>query len=161
VVRMASPHMFNIRNSRSDLRPPHIPSNMPSSHSSGGFYEMQISIQQDFGGIEMEHHRADLLKRLDHVIRRLDRGLEHFKQHDPEFDEAYLQRTKHQYQYLREILLEANATSYVSFNDHAAPSSDSCLRVSHNISVAPSPVPSVSQVEYRATTPSTSFIPPS
>jgi hypothetical protein len=106
-----SNRMLNIQNSRSDLRPPHTPNNMPSSHLSGGFYEMQISIQEDFGGVGMEHHRADLLKRLDHVIRRLDRGLEYFKQYDPEFNEVYLQRTKHQYQYLREILLEMNMGS--------------------------------------------------
>ena len=102
---------------------PHDPNNIPSSYMSGGFYEMQISILEDFRGIGMEHHRADLLKRLDHVIRQLDRGL-YFKRLDPAFNEDYLQRTKHQYQYLREILLEANATSdqpYVSFNDHAAP----------------------------------------
>ena len=106
-----SNRMLNIQNSRSDLRPPHTPNNMPSSYFSGGFYEMQISIQEDFGGAGMEHHRADLLKRLDHVIRRLDRGLEYFKQHDPAFNEAYLQRTKHQYQYLREILLEIDIGS--------------------------------------------------
>jgi hypothetical protein len=106
-----SNRMLNIQDSRSDLRPPHIPNNMPSSHLSGGFYEMQVSVQEDFGGVGMEHHRADLLKRLDHVIRRLDRGLEYFKQHDPAFNEAYLQRTKHQYRYLREILLEIDIGS--------------------------------------------------
>jgi hypothetical protein len=112
----------------SGLWPPHIANNMPSSQLSGGFYEMQISIQQDFGGIGMEHHRADLLQQLDHVIGRLDHGLGYLKQHDPEFNEAHLQRTKHQYQYLREILLEANIASdhpYVSFNDHAVPSAHS------------------------------------
>jgi hypothetical protein len=107
----------------------HIPSNMPSSYSFGGFYEMQISMKEDFRGIGMEHHRADLLQRLDLVIRQLDLGLEYFKKLDPKFDEDYLQRSKHQYQYLREILLEANITSdqpYVSFNDHATPSAHSC-----------------------------------
>ena len=94
------------------------PGNMPSSYFSGGFHEMQISIQKDFRGVGMGHHRADLLQRLDHVIRQLDRGLEYFKELDPKFDEDYLQRTKHQYQYLRDILLEANMTSdqsYVSY----------------------------------------------
>jgi hypothetical protein len=114
-------NMLNIQDSRSDLRPPHVPNNMPSSHLSGGFFEMQISIREDFGGIGMRHHRADLLQRLDHVIGRLDRGLEYLKQQNPGFNEAYLQGTKHQYQYLREILLEMNAKSeqsYVASNDH-------------------------------------------
>ena len=106
----------------------HGSDNMPSSYLSGGFYEMQISILEDFGGIEMEHHRADLLQRLDHVIEQLDRGVESFKRRNPEFNEDYLQRTKHQYRYIREILLEANMTSnqpYVSLNDHAAPATHS------------------------------------
>ena len=88
----------------------HIPSNMPSSYSFGGFYEMQISMKEDFRGIGMERHRADLLQRLDLVIRQLDLGLEYFKKLNPKFDEDYLQRAKHQYQYLREILLEVNIT---------------------------------------------------
>ena len=102
----------------------HIPNNMPSSYSSGGFYEMQISIQKYFRGIRMGHHRADLLQRLDQVIGQLDRGLEYLKQHSPEFNEDSLQRTKHQYQYLREMLLEMNMKSdqsCVLFNDHAIP----------------------------------------
>ena len=127
--------MLDIQDSRSDLRPPHIPNNMPSSHSSGGFFEMQISIQEDFGGIGMEHHRADLLQRLDHVIGRLDRGLEYFKQHDPGFNEVYLQRTKHQYKYLREILLETDTQSkqsYEAFDDHAPP--DTHITVTRDVS---------------------------
>jgi hypothetical protein len=97
---------------------------------------MQISILEDFRGIGMEHHRADLLQRLDHIIRQLDRGLKFFKRLDRKFDEDYLQRTKHQYQYLREILLEANVTSdqpYVSFNDHAAPYAHLCPRCTQDL----------------------------
>jgi hypothetical protein len=130
--------------SMSDLYPLHIPDNMPSSYLSGGFYEMQISIREDFGGIGMEHHRADLLQQLDHVIGRLGRGLENLKQHNPEFNEAHLQRTKHQYQYLREILLKMGAQrgqSHVAFNDHAPPESHTtAIRdVSPTVLVVPMP----------------------
>jgi hypothetical protein len=92
---------------------PSIPSHrMPSipdiSYLSGSFDDMEISIQEDFGGIGMGHHRADLLQRLDHVLRQLDRGLEYLKQHNPAFNEDYLQRMKDRYQSLSETLLETN-----------------------------------------------------
>ena len=74
----------------------------------GGFDEIYTSIWQDFGGIGMGHHRADLIQRLDHVLGQLDRGLEYFKQHSPEFHERKLQTRKDQYRGLREALLEAN-----------------------------------------------------
>ena len=35
--------------------------------------EMERSIREGFGGIEMECHRRDLIERLDHVLERLDR----------------------------------------------------------------------------------------
>ena len=70
-----------------------------------GFIEMCTSIQEDFCGIEMEHHRADLIQRLDHVIGQLDRGLEYIKQHEPSFNECDVRRGEGQYRELRETLL--------------------------------------------------------
>ena len=70
---------------------------------------MQISIQEDFGGIGMGHHRADLVQRLDHVLERLNRGLEYLKQHNPEFEEHHLVEMKSTYQKLRETLLDVDA----------------------------------------------------
>ena len=49
---------------------------------SGGLTEMQISIQEDFGGIGMGCHREDLIKRLDHVLGQLNRPHDIFYQWD-------------------------------------------------------------------------------
>jgi hypothetical protein len=155
IVPPSTPSLRTL-DSMSDL-PLHIPDNMPSSYLSGGFYEMQISIQEDFGGVGMRHHRADLLQQLDHVIGQLDRGLEYLKQHNPVFNEAYLQRTKHQYQYLREILLEMDTQSeqsYVAFNDHAPP--DTHTTTIRDVSP---PASVVARPEYWEPPPPTSLIP--
>jgi hypothetical protein len=161
------PHQSHIPISMPTPHPLHIPNNMPSSYSSGGFYEMQISIREDFGGIGMEHHRAELLQRLDHVIEQLDRGLEHLKQHDPEFNEDYLQRTKYQYRYLRDILLEINIKSdqsYVSLNDHAfcmlTPALDAHRIPQYTHMRTPSLVSLAPRPGYWASPPPTWFAPP-
>ena len=73
------------------------------------FNEMCTLIREDFGGIKMGHHRANLIQRLDHVLGQLDRGLEYIQQHKPEFDEYDLQRGKSEYQKFREMLLEINS----------------------------------------------------
>ena len=75
---------------------------------SGGYPRVQISIREDFSGIKMSSHRADLLQRLDHVLGQLDRGLEHFRREKPWLNEAHLQRRKDQYGRLRKILLEVD-----------------------------------------------------
>ena len=54
---------------------------------SGGFAEMQISIHEDFGGIGMGRHREDLIKRLDHVLTRLDVRI-HLTSPDPKIGPA-------------------------------------------------------------------------
>ena len=73
-----------------------------------GFDEMCTSIREDFCGIGMGHHRADLIRRLDHVLGQLDRGLEYLAQHDPELNEGDSRRRKDRYQKLGETLLEIN-----------------------------------------------------
>jgi len=72
------------------------------------FWEMRALIQEDFCGIGMGCHRADLIQRLDDVLWQLDQILEYLKQDDPGFDEHSLQSMMRQYQKLREILLEIN-----------------------------------------------------
>ena len=73
-----------------------------------GFKEMCASVRKDFRGIGMGRHRGDLVQRLDHVLGQLDRGLEYLQQHNPDLNETSVQKMKHQYQILREILLEVN-----------------------------------------------------
>ena len=68
-----------------------------------GFDKMCTSIREDFGRNGMGHHRADLIQRLDHVLEQIDRGPEHPAQRD-----LHMSGNKHQYQKLRETLLEIN-----------------------------------------------------
>jgi hypothetical protein len=127
---------------------------------------MQISIRDDFGGIEMGHHRGDLLQRLDHVLGQLDHGLEHLKHQNPELNNGHLQRMKYRYKTLREPLLETNvkAISRTSLstitplcvftlvpNGHRIPG-NSYVRT-------PSPVPVVSLLERSAFPRPTLFAP--
>jgi len=89
--------------------PSSYPLNIPQPHISSSFYEMQVSIHEDFGGIEMGHHRMELIQRLDRVLGKLDRGLEYLKQYNPEFDEDHLLGMKSTYHKLRETLLGVDA----------------------------------------------------
>jgi hypothetical protein len=73
---------------------------------SRGFIEMCTAIREDFGGIGMRHHRADLIQRLVYILRQLDRGLEYLKQHNPELKSKHLETMKKQYRTLEEVLLE-------------------------------------------------------
>jgi hypothetical protein len=73
-----------------------------------GHEEMEISIREDFRGIETSHHRDDLTKRLDYILRELDRGLENHKQHYQRIGVEDTQLAKTQYRRLREVLLEVD-----------------------------------------------------
>ena len=75
---------------------------------SGGLAEMQVSIREDFGGIEMWCHRRDLVKRLDHVLSQLDRGLDHLRQHKPTLNTCRISRAKTQCSKLKQVLLEVD-----------------------------------------------------
>ena len=75
---------------------------------SGGFAEMQMLIRKEFGGIGMERHREDLIKRLDHVLGRLDLGFEYLREHKPGLSWDHLERTKKQYGELKTTLLEVD-----------------------------------------------------
>ena len=68
--------------------------------------EMHASIREDFGGIGMGHHRAELIQHLDEVLEQLGHGLEYLKQHNPELDKRSLRRTEGLYEALRRTLLE-------------------------------------------------------
>ena len=73
---------------------------------SSALNEMCTSIREDFGGIEMGRHRAELIQQLDHVLGQLDRGLGRLKQHNPELGQYDLWKMKRRYRKLREVLLE-------------------------------------------------------
>ena len=75
-----------------------------------GLDEMCTSIREDFGGMGMRHHRTDMIKRLDHVLGQLDRGLDYLRQHHPRVDNGRPQwiesdLRKDNYRQLRETLL--------------------------------------------------------
>ena len=68
---------------------------------------MGIPIWEDFGGTGMGQHREDLLRRLDHVMGELDRGLEYFKQRTVAYgSEIRIQVAREQYGKLKDVLLE-------------------------------------------------------
>jgi len=73
-----------------------------------GLAEMGTSIREDLSGIRMGHHREVLIKRLDHVLGQLDRGLEHLRENKSSLGEDHLPRAKERYVELREILLEVD-----------------------------------------------------
>jgi len=73
-----------------------------------GFTEMRTSIREDLGGIGMERHREVLIKRLDHVLGQLDKGLGHLKEQIPWLGEYHIPEAREQYGELREVLLEVD-----------------------------------------------------
>ena len=75
---------------------------------SSSLREMRTSIREDLGGIEMWHHRAVLVKRLDHILRQLDKGLEHLKQHKPSLGEYYIAVARARYGSLKNVLLKVD-----------------------------------------------------
>ena len=68
------------------------------------FDEMCISIREGFSGIGMGHHRAELIRRLDHVLGELDRGLEHLNKHNPQLGIFGLWKMKRRYGKLKDEL---------------------------------------------------------
>ena len=79
---------------------------------SGGFVEMQISIQEDFSGIMMQYHREDLIKRLDDVLEQLDQGFTYLVQYKPGIHEHNIQIAKGQYGELKRVLLEVDRKAF-------------------------------------------------
>ena len=64
----------------------------------GRIYEVESSIREDFVGKGMEHHRRDLMDRLDHVLDQLDRRS---SEETPDVQEARTQYAK-----IRNLLVE-------------------------------------------------------
>ena len=74
------------------------------THSNHRLTEMEMSIREDFGGILMQGHRGDLIRRLDFIHGELDRGLDHFRQYWW-VNRGDLQHRKEQYRRLKDALL--------------------------------------------------------
>jgi len=72
------------------------------------FCEMCTSIREDLGEFGMWNHREVLIKRLDHILGELDRGLEHFRQQRPWLKEDDIQRWSGRYRELKNVLLEVD-----------------------------------------------------
>ena len=62
-------------------------------------HEMERSIREVFGGVGMEHHRKDLIERLDHILGRLDRRTS---------ETPFVRNAKTQYTKLKGIMLEVD-----------------------------------------------------
>lgn len=73
-----------------------------------GFSEMELSIVEDLGGIGMHRHRRELIERLNHVLGELDRGLNHFKQHQYWISNHKFQRRKVRYGTLKRVLFRTH-----------------------------------------------------
>jgi len=73
-----------------------------------GLFEMWDLIREDFGGIEMGHHREDLVKRLDHVLGQLDQGLGYLKHHGPNVNKDMIHWAGADYRELKRMLLEVD-----------------------------------------------------
>jgi len=71
---------------------------------------MRVSIHEDFCGIGMGRHRADLIQHLDDVLGQLDQRLRlrNYERYKSDLNKGRLQDMKRQYQQLREALLEVN-----------------------------------------------------
>jgi hypothetical protein len=72
-----------------------------------GFDEMIASIVEDLAGIEVQHHRTNLIERLDQVLGELDRGLEGRQIQQGITVDDFLEGKK-KYRRLREVLLEVD-----------------------------------------------------
>ena len=71
-----------------------------------GFDEMQASIIKDLSGIGEQHHREDLIRRLDYILGEMDRGLNYFKRYQPWIEEDDIRMGREQHETLRRVLLE-------------------------------------------------------
>ena len=69
----------------------------------------QVSIREDFGGIEMRDHRKDLIKRVHHILGELNQGLAYLNVRWLDYRERHVRRAKESYKRLEKVLLEVDA----------------------------------------------------
>ena len=68
----------------------------------------EVSIREDFGGIEMRDHRKDLIERVHHILGELDKGFAYLKPWWPGYPEYWMWRAKESYKKLEEVLQEVD-----------------------------------------------------
>lgn len=83
-----------------------------------GFREMCASIHEDFCGIGMDCHQADLIQQLERILGQLDRGTTYLNQHNPDLSEGSVQDMKRKYHQLKETLLEVNANTIARMSSY-------------------------------------------
>ena len=88
--------------------------------------EMCALVRADFGGSEAKGHREDLIKRLDHVLERLDRGLGYLRQQKPRLRPEHVQEAKREYRKIKEALLEVER-GMVETQTRTPPGMATCL----------------------------------
>ena len=69
----------------------------------------EVLIREDFGGIEMQDHRKDLIEQVHHILGELDKGTAYLKPRWPKYDERRVRWAKESYKKLEEVLLEVDA----------------------------------------------------
>ena len=70
---------------------------------------MEVSIREDFGGIEMRDHRKDLIERVHHILGELGQGVAYLKLRLPSYYLGRVEPTMKSYKRLERVLLEVDA----------------------------------------------------
>ena len=70
---------------------------------------MEVSIREDFGGIEVQDHRKDLIERVHHILGELNKGPAHLKLQWPDYCGNFMSFTKRSYERLERVLLQVEA----------------------------------------------------
>ena len=78
----------------------------------GGLREMIFSIREDFDGIRVWRRREVLIKRLDHVLGELGKGLKHLRQQKLSLDRFDVQKSEEQCRRLKDELLEVDRAAF-------------------------------------------------
>ena len=76
--------------------------------SNGHLERAEVLIREDFGGIEMQDHRKDLIERVHHILGELDQGLAYLNVRWPYYRQRDVMCAKESYKRLEKVLLEVD-----------------------------------------------------
>ena len=74
----------------------------------GHLERAEVSIREDFGGIEMRDHRKDLIEQVHHILWELDQGFAYLKLRWPDSPERWMGLAKESCKKLEEVLQEVD-----------------------------------------------------